>query len=230
MEMSPNLKALEPSTDSTTIPATPTTDPAPAKRNGNGGAVEIRVAHGFDEMLMAFSIRSAVFLAEQSCPYAEEFDGNDAAATHVLGFIDGEPAATMRIRYFGQFVKMERMAVRREYRGTTIAFKLLDYSIELVRRKGFKEIMAHTQIGRERFWQIAFRRQGGYRHIAGVEQFSFSGHFFQPIQVSLESEEDSFALDTDPNVLNRPEGDWDRPGILELGIGQLPAPSRKIRA
>src|SRR5579862_5249600 len=120
--------------------------------------IEIKVAHSFDEMFMAMAIRSAVFLAEQSCPYDEEFDGNDMTATHLIGFVNGEPAATIRIRYFGRFAKMERMAVRREFRGLPVALKMAHWAIEFVRRKGFQAIIAHTQTGRERFWEVVFRR------------------------------------------------------------------------
>ena len=198
---------------------------APKRRD-----IEIRVAHSLDEVFMAMAIRSAVFLAEQSCPYDEEFDGNDMTATHLIGFVNREPAATIRVRYFGTFAKMERMAVRREFRGLPVALKMAHWAIEFVRRKGFRRIVAHTQIGRERFWDVVFRRYGGYKQIDGWNEFTFSGHSFAPIQVALEPLPGAFAVETDPNILNRPEGDWDRPGILELGLGTLPAPSVKARA
>lgn len=194
-----------------------------------GPRVDIRVAHGIDELLMALAIRSAVFLAEQSCPYAEEFDGNDMCATHVIGFVDDEPAATIRIRYFGEFVKMERMAVRREFRGSPITTAMLDYVVEFARRKGFTRIMVHTQTGRERFWRVVLRKFGGYRPIPGVPPMQFSGHSYQPIELAVEPRADSFAMDSDPFVLNREEGEWDMPGVLERSVGALPEPARKVR-
>src|ERR1700730_10493326 len=38
---------------------------------------EVRIARSFDDLLMVYSVRSAVYIAEQECPFAEEFDGND---------------------------------------------------------------------------------------------------------------------------------------------------------
>src|SRR5690606_13086405 len=119
-----------------------------------------KVAHGFDEMQHAFAIRAAVYLAEQSRPYAQEFDGNDATATHIIGYVDGEPAATIRIRYFANFVKLERMAVRREYRTSKIGQEIVNYAVEFCRQKGFTALHGCAQEGRERYWQFSMRRYG----------------------------------------------------------------------
>jgi hypothetical protein len=74
---------------------------------------EVRIARSLDELLMVFTIRASVYMAEQDCPFAEEFDGNDHCATHFIGFIEGEPAGCLRVRFFSDFVKLERLAVRR---------------------------------------------------------------------------------------------------------------------
>ena len=75
----------------------PTQDPEPpiydSYRVSNGPTqVGITVARTIDDVLRAFSIRSAVYCAEQHCPHEEEFDGNDFSATHLLGYIGHEPA------------------------------------------------------------------------------------------------------------------------------------------
>src|SRR3984893_6510644 len=59
---------------------------------------EVRIARSFDDLLMVYSVRSAVYIAEQECPFAEEFDGNDHCATHFIGFIKGAPAGCIRAR------------------------------------------------------------------------------------------------------------------------------------
>src|SRR5579885_1371181 len=90
-----------------------------ARRNNR--RVEIRVARTLDDLLMVFTIRAAVYMAEQGCPFAEEFDGNDHCANHFLGFVDGEPAGCLRARFFGSFAKLERLAVRKDYRRSSLA-------------------------------------------------------------------------------------------------------------
>ena len=70
--------------------------------------VTIKLAATSDELLQSFALRAAVFMGEQQCPYDEEFDGNDYTATHVIMYVDGEPAGTMRLRWFQSFCKFER--------------------------------------------------------------------------------------------------------------------------
>ena len=57
--------------------------------NNRRNDVSVKVAGSIEEMMQAFTIRSAVFMADQNCPYAEEFDGNDFSATHVVAY-EGE--------------------------------------------------------------------------------------------------------------------------------------------
>jgi len=61
---------------------------------------EVRIARGFDELLMVYSIRAAVYMAEQDCPFAEEFDGNDLCATQFIALFGDEPAGCLRARFF----------------------------------------------------------------------------------------------------------------------------------
>jgi predicted GNAT family N-acyltransferase len=101
---------------------------------------------------MVYSVRSAVYIAEQECPFAEEFDGNDHCATHFIGFIKGEPAGCIRARFFHDFVKLERLAVLKRFRKSTLAFELVRSGIDLARRKGFRRIYGHSREGLEAFW------------------------------------------------------------------------------
>ena len=102
--------------------------------------------------MRVMTIRSAVYMAEQECPYDEEFDGNDFSATHLIGYVGNEPAACLRIRYFADFAKMERLAVRQEFRKTRLAFKVVRAGIELCRTKGYRRIYGHSQKRLLNFW------------------------------------------------------------------------------
>ena len=87
------------------------------------------------------SIRSAVYMSEQECPYDEEFDGNDFSATHLIGYVGNEPAGCLRVRYFADFAKIERLAVRKEFRKTRLAFQIVRAGIELCRAKGYRQAL-----------------------------------------------------------------------------------------
>src|SRR6202045_5077216 len=97
---------------------------------------EIRMARSFDDLLMVYSVRSAVYIAEQECPFAEEFDGNDHCATHLIGFVNDEPAGCIRIRFFYDFAKIEGLAVLKRFRKSMLASDLVLAGIDHVRRKG----------------------------------------------------------------------------------------------
>ena len=111
-----------------------------------------KVAATADEIAKVFALRSAVFMSEQDCPYDEEFDGNDYCATHILGTVDGEPAAVLRVRYFADFAKIERLAVLPRFRRTLIMKTVVESGIEICRRKGYRMLYGHAQKRLTRFW------------------------------------------------------------------------------
>ena len=84
----------------------------PSSDTINQRAISIRIARDPNDLMLVTAIRAAVYLAEQDCPIEEEFDGNDLVAAHFIGFIGGEPAACLRVRFFGEFAKLERLAVQ----------------------------------------------------------------------------------------------------------------------
>ena len=53
--------------------------------------VTVEVVRSMDEMARVIAIRGAIYMAEQRCPFDEEFDGNDFSATHLICNKDGEP-------------------------------------------------------------------------------------------------------------------------------------------
>jgi predicted GNAT family N-acyltransferase len=190
------------------------------KLSARGPRVEVRIGRGSDDMLMVYAIRSAVFLAEQDCPYSEEFDGNDHCATQFLGFVDGEPACCLRARYFGDFVKLERLAVRKRYRKTRVSFDVVRAAVEHVRRKGFRRIYGHAREGLEKFWA-----HFGAKPLSPGKSFVFSDYRYTEMFAEYEERPDAITLESGPYVIVRPEGDWDRPGILENSADRAPRES-----
>jgi predicted GNAT family N-acyltransferase len=124
-------------------------DDGEASRSNN---VSIRVAASMTDLMQVVAIRAAAFLAEQNCPYAEEFEGNDFCALHIIGAVNDEPAACLRVRFFADFAKLERLAVRREYRRSRLAFDIVHAAIKLCRRKGYTRLYGHAQDRLVPFW------------------------------------------------------------------------------
>ncbi len=156
------------------------------------------------------SVRSAVYLGEQECPYEEEYDGNDFTAVHLIGYAGDEPAGCIRIRHFADFAKVERLAVRREFRNTRLSFMLVKAAIELCRVKGYRRIYGHAQRRLLDFWS-----RFGAVPFAGGKEFAFSDFDYVEVMLEIEPHPDAIRLGTDPFVIIRPEGRWHEPGILE---------------
>jgi predicted GNAT family N-acyltransferase len=175
-----------------------------------GRDLSVTVARSVEDVMRVMTIRSAVYMAEQECPYAEEFDGNDFSATHLIGYVGDEPAACLRIRYFADFVKMERLAIRREFRRTRLAFKIVRAGIELCRAKGYRKIYGHSQKRLLNFWS-----RFGFRPFEGSREFVFSDFDYIEVALDMTPHPQAIAIGVDPYIMIRPEGRWHVPGILE---------------
>ena len=171
--------------------------------------VTTKVAHTIEEMMQAFAVRAAVFLSELACPYTEEFDGNDFTATHFLGYVSGEPASTCRIRYFADFAKLERVAVRQEFRKSGVAGKMIGFALDLCRHKGYRKLHGHCEEHLLPFWQ-----KFGFEPI-DADSFFLLGHEYIEIECPLDSHPDPIEIGKDPMLFIRPEGAWDEPCALE---------------
>jgi predicted GNAT family N-acyltransferase len=171
--------------------------------------VTIKLAATSDEMLQCFALRAAVFMGEQHCPYDEEFDGNDYTATHVILCVDGEPAGSMRLRWFQSFCKFERCVVLRRYRALGLHHQLNAWCKEFARRKGYTKAYVHLQKR-----HVPMMEKEGFR-LVDDRIFNFSDHEYHAVYCDLVPPHDAVTLETMPMVVNRPEDRLDEQGVLE---------------
>ena len=178
-------------------------------------ACTVAVAHSIDDLLQAVAVRAAVYMTEQDCPYAEEFDGNDfAGATHLVARVAGEPAGCLRVRWFADFFKLERVAVLPRFRGSGVAVALMQAAIQLGRRKGYRRLYGHVTPDLVAYW----RRHLGTTPRLDRPAFQFSDIDYVEVELELPPVSDALHMDSDPMVLLRPEGEWDHPGVLERPV------------
>ena len=180
-----------------------------------------RVARTIDDMMKVFTVRAATYMHEQQCPYDEEFDGNDFCAAHLIGEIGGEPAGCIRVRFFAGFVKLERLAVRPEFRNSSLAFRLVRAAIDYARAKGFAHVYGHARADLVPFWS-----RFGFRVLPNRAHFWFSGIEYVEMGGPIAVGQHPIGLDRSPYELIRPEGEWDRPGPLD----PVPVDARPRRA
>lgn len=177
------------------------------------GHVHVGVARSIEDMAKVFSVRSATFQAEQACPYEEEFDGNDFCATQLLAYVGDDPAACIRIRYFGDFAKLERLAIRREYRSRSLWRPLVEAAQAHCARKGFRRTYGHSRSDLVGFWQRL-----GFDVIPERPPFWFSDVEYVEIVAELTADPLEIRFGIDPMMAIRPEGRWDEPGPLDMSL------------
>ncbi|WP_342028175.1 GNAT family N-acetyltransferase [Methylobacterium phyllostachyos] len=175
-----------------------------------GTGTSVAVARSMEDLSRVIALRAAVYMAEQACPYEEEFDGNDLSATHLIGYVGDEPAGCLRIRFFADFAKIERLAVRAEHRNTRMAFALVRAGIELARVKGYRRLYGHAQKRLVGFWS-----RFGFRVFEGAQELVFSDFDYVEMLMEAQPHPQAIGLGVDPYVIIRPEGRWHRAGALD---------------
>jgi predicted GNAT family N-acyltransferase len=190
------------------------------------GNISIRVASSMTDLMQVVAIRAAAFLAEQTCPYREEFEGNDFCAMHLIGSIDDEPAACLRVRFFADFAKLERLAVRHEFRRSRLAFDIVRAGIKVCRQKGYTRIYGHAQDRLVPFWS-----RFGARPMRPSRSLTFSDYSYTEMLLVTDRDPEALSLGSDPYVLIRLEGRWNEPSPLERSATRpVTSPNRYVRA
>jgi len=178
--------------------------------NSGKKEIGITVARTFDDLMRVAAIRNSVYIGEQECPFDEEYDGNDLSATHLLAYIGDEPVGCLRLRFFADFAKFERMAIRKEFRKSHAAIQLARAGFKLCQKKGYARVYGHVQERLVPFWS-----RFGFRMRENTRRFVFSDFEYIEIVADIERDPEAVTLEAEPYVLIRPEGRWHIPGILE---------------
>jgi predicted GNAT family N-acyltransferase len=180
------------------------------QNNHKSNELRVEMVRDLNDYMKVVAIRSAVFLAEQDCPYAEEFDHNDLSACHLIAYLRDEPVATLRIRWFANFAKIERVCVMKHVRGGALVKLMIETAVEMIGRKGYLHVLGYIQKRLVPFW-----KQLGFLPRDAREAFRFSDYEYVECSRQLEPRADALTIDTDPYKLMRPEGDWDHESILD---------------
>lgn len=172
---------------------------------------EVVVARTLHDFQQVVALRSAVFMAEQVCPFDEEFDGNDLVGTHLIARVNGEPAGCLRLRWFAGFAKLERVCVLPRFRGSPIIKLILASCFELSSRKGYTHMVGHIQSRLVDLWTAVFV----FTIRENRPKLTFSNFDYTEIDIAIPLHPDAIDAYEDAYRILRPEGDWDTPGILD---------------
>ena len=175
--------------------------------------IRAEVVTTYEQLLHAYAIRSICFMEEHGVKAQQTFDGNDYQATHMIVYAGDEPIGTLRLRWFKDFAKIERMAFRQAYRNVHVLKAFVQFMFNHIARKGYDTVIAHAQPKYARLWRIAF----GFKTVERKKPLYFDGHeepYIELIKV-LTPPENAISVSTDPAVMFRTEGFWDAPSEYE---------------
>ncbi|HNW61122.1 MAG TPA: GNAT family N-acetyltransferase [bacterium] len=131
-----------------------------------------RICTSLDDLSKALMVRAIVFLEEQQVAYADEVDDLEHSALHILGEIEGEPMGAARMRFLGEYAKLERIAVRRAWRGRGLGHELVEYMLAVARERGFRKFKMHAQAHLVDFYRVhGFEPKGEMFQEAKIDHY-----------------------------------------------------------
>jgi predicted GNAT family N-acyltransferase len=175
------------------------------------GGIRMARLHDIEKVT---AIRAAVFIAEQACPHEEEFDGNDLGADHLLLYVPEEPVGCIRVRSIGSFAKLERLAVRKEYRTYGRGRSLVKAAVAFCRNKGHTRLYGHARLDLLPYW----KRFPGFGIKLEAKPFIMSDHIYIKMVADVPLSPDAITINSGPHIINRPNGAWHKEGALERSL------------
>lgn len=166
-----------------------------------------------EQMIHSIAIRSICFMEETGLPAKQAHDGNDYQATHVIMYCADEPIASLRIRWFRDFAKIERTALRKAHRNSHALKVLGEFVFAHIARKGYDVAITHANPLLARLWRTLF----GFKECKSKPPLRFAGHethYVELVKV-LSVPDNAIDINTAAGVMMRVEGEWDQPSVFE---------------
>lgn len=99
---------------------------------------DIRITQDKNDLLSCLQLRRTVFIEEQNVPEDEEVDGDDPNCEHVLLTIDETPVGAARLKYYDNFIKVQRVCVLEDYRGQGIGSHIINFIIKHIEKNDIR--------------------------------------------------------------------------------------------
>jgi ElaA protein len=124
-----------------------------------------------DNLDACLSVRREVFIDEQGVTEADEIDGLDDTALHLLADDDGTPVGTARIAVDGEIAKIGRVCVLSSHRGAGLGVSLIEAAVSRARvQPGVRFAKLGAQVQALGFYEkLGFLVQGPVYDDAGID-------------------------------------------------------------
>lgn len=116
------------------------------------------------------AMRRSVFINEQGVSEADEVDGKDGDAVHLLASLNGYPVGAARVLPMGTTAKIGRVCVLRDHRGKGIGEAILEECHNSARRLGATRAILGAQLSALSFYErLGYRAYGAVFDDAGID-------------------------------------------------------------
>lgn len=124
-----------------------------------------------DDIAACRALRRRVFIEEQGVSEADEVDGLDEQAVHILAYLDGVPVGSARLLAKGDTGKVGRVCVLPAARGTGLGAALMQAAVAQFRTMpGITKVKLGAQLHALAFYErLGFTPYGEVFLDAGIE-------------------------------------------------------------
>ena len=124
-----------------------------------------------DDLATCHALRRTVFIEEQNVSEADEVDGRDGEALHVLATVDNMPMGCARILVSGDTAKIGRVCVLKPARGSGLGAAIIDACLDLARQQpGVTRAKLGAQLHALAFYErLGFTAFGPVYDDAGID-------------------------------------------------------------
>src|SRR5690625_7910467 len=113
-------------------------------------------------------MRKSVFVEEQQVPLELELDEYEDDAIHFIGIQDDMPMAASRLRWSGEYGKLERICILKHLRGQSYGKQLIEAMEQRIHEQGYSKATLGAQTH-----AITFYERLGYHVVS--EEFMDAG-------------------------------------------------------
>jgi len=132
--------------------------------------LEIKIAEREQEKKDAFHVREQVFMIEQGMSKEVEFDEYDEDAYHVVVYLKSNPIGCARMRKVDSKIKIERIALLKDYRGRGWGNDIVEFMIDFGKKQHPSELFMSAQHYLQKFYEgFGFVRRGDIFKEGGID-------------------------------------------------------------
>lgn len=131
--------------------------------------MQIKLITTKDERQAAYHVRKAVFVHEQNVPEELEIDEFEEDAIHFICYEKDESVGASRLRLLGEYGKLERIAVKKAFRGNSIGRKIIQRMEEEIISHHIKTAKLNAQTHATGFYEkLGYEISSGEFMDAGI--------------------------------------------------------------